>query len=115
MQNTRLNTLFDVSLERLFQWANHPWRRISLSCISLLLGFFLASAISTTLGAKSQWDIVIAGITVFFAEVISYIFYRKKQRYQSHTSPRPLALSMLNSIKIGVLYGMVLEACKLGS
>jgi Protein of unknown function (DUF565) len=115
MQSTRLNTLFNVNIERLFLWANNPWRRTSLSLISLLLGFFLASAISTTFGARSEWDIAIAGITVFFTEFISWIFYRAKRQGLSDGAPGRLALTILNSIKIGIIYGMVLEACKLGS
>jgi hypothetical protein len=115
MQNTRITLLFNVSLECLFQWAIQPWRRTSLTLISLLFGFFLASAISTTFGAGAKWDIVISGITVLCAEGVSWIFYRRRSTAIPSNAPRHLFLVMLNAIKIGVSYGMVLEACKLGS
>jgi hypothetical protein len=71
MQNTRLNTLLDVNFGRLSQWAQNPWRRTSLAIISILLGFFLASFISTTFGARSEWDVLVAGVIAFLAELIT--------------------------------------------
>jgi Protein of unknown function (DUF565) len=117
MQNTRLNTLLDVNFGRLSRWALNPWRRTSLSIISLLVGFFLASALSTTFGARSEWDILVAGITAFLAEAISRIFYRSKPQVLTNGEvvPRSLLLILLNDTKIGAIYGLALEACKLGS
>jgi hypothetical protein len=117
MQNTRLNTLLDVNFGRLSQWAHNPWRRTSLGIISILFGFFLASFISTTFGARSEWDVVVAGVTVFLAEVVSRVFYKSRPRILANGDvvPRSLLLTLTNDIKIGVMYGLVLEACKLGS
>lgn len=117
MQNTRLNTLLDVNIGRLSRWAYNPWRRTSLAIISLLFGFFLASALSTTFGARSEWDILVAGVTAFLAEAISRLFYRKAPRILANgeVAPRSLPLLLINDIKIGVIYGLALEACKLGS
>jgi hypothetical protein len=117
MQNTRLNTLLDINFKRLFRWAKNPWRRTSLGIISLLFGFFLASAVSTTFGARSEWDILIAGIITVFAEVMSRISYRSRPRVlpSGEVAQRSLLLVLLNDIKIGVIYGLALEACKLGS
>jgi Protein of unknown function (DUF565) len=117
MQNTRLNTLLDVNFGRLSRWANHPWRRTSLAIISLLFGFFFASALSTTFGARSEWDVLVAGVTVFLAEVISRFSYRRRLSAigSGETPPRSLLLALLNNTKIGVIYGLTLEAFKLGS
>jgi hypothetical protein len=117
MQNTRLNTLLDVNFGRLSRWAHNPWRRTSLGIISILFGFFLASFISTTFGARSEWDVLVAGVTAFLAELISRIFYRSRPRVLANGDvvPQPLLLVLLNDTKIGVIYGLALEACKLGS
>jgi hypothetical protein len=117
MQNTRLNTLLDVNFGRLSRWTQNPWRRTSLAIISILLGFFLASFISTTFGARSEWDVLVAGVTAFLAELISRIFYRSRPRVLANGDvvPQPLLLVLLNDAKIGVIYGLALEACKLGS
>jgi ABC-type spermidine/putrescine transport system permease subunit I len=117
MQNTRLNTLIDINLERLSDWAHNPWRRTSLAIICLLLGFFIASAVSTTFGARSEWDVFIAGIATFLTEVISRVFYWSKPRTLSNgkVARRSLILVLLNDTKVGIIYGLALEACKLGS
>jgi Protein of unknown function (DUF565) len=117
MQNTRLNTLLDINFKRLFRWAKNPWRRTSLGIISLLFGFFLASAVATTFGARAEWDVLIAGILTAFTEVISRLFYWSKPRVlpNGEVAQRSLLLVLMNDIKVGVIYGLALEACKLGS
>ena len=42
MQRTRLNTLVEVTQTKFNETFSNPWRRISLSLISVLLGFLLA-------------------------------------------------------------------------
>jgi hypothetical protein len=116
MQNTRLNTLFSVSLTRLSSWLSNPWRRTSLSAISLLLGFFLASALSTSLGARSDWDTVTAGLTVLVTEAINrFVYGARRTLPDGSLAKRSLLSTMLNNLKLGLLYGMCLEAFKLGS
>ncbi len=117
MQNTRLNTLLEVNFGRLSRWAQNPWRRTSLAIISLLFGFFLASALSTTFGARSEWDILVAGVTVFLMELISRFFYKRRLRVNANgeVAPPSILLALVNDTKIGMIYGLTLEAFKLGS
>lgn len=117
MQNTRLSQIVNINIRRLSQWSSNPWRRTSLIAISLLLGFFLASVISTSTGAKSELDILAAAITVFFVELTNRFVYSQKRltRSDGTIAPRPLTSEMLNSIKLGITYGLFLEAFKLGS
>lgn len=117
MQNTRLSTIVNVSISRFSQWSRNPWRRTSLTLISLLLGFFLASVISTSTGAKSELDIVVAAITLLVVELINRFVYSSKRITLADGSlaPRSLATEMLNSVKLGIVYGLFLEAFKLGS
>ena len=76
MQNTRLNTLIDRLISQFTQWAENPWRRISLIIISLLLGNFLATAISTSTGQKADLDIAISITLLGIVELISWLTYR---------------------------------------
>ena len=108
MQRTRLNTLIEVRGEQLTQYFSNPWRRISLSLIGFLLGFFIGSAVSTTAGQDAQWDVVCAALVLLFSEIISWWIYRRSRRL-------PLWGEMLNTLKIGVAYSLFLEAFKLGS
>ncbi|WP_103668556.1 DUF565 domain-containing protein [Pseudanabaena sp. BC1403] len=117
MQNTRLSTIVSVSATRLSQWSRNPWRRTSFILISLLLGFFLASVISTVSGAKSEQDIVSAAIVVLIVELTNRYVYSTKRvtSVDGSLAPRLLTTEILNSIKLGLVYGLFLEAFKLGS
>jgi hypothetical protein len=111
MQNTRLNNLIGASLTQLSVWSSNPWRKISLSIISLLLGFFLATACSTIAGQKAELDLTIAAMLVLFTEVVSRFVYRQREDgINSLLLPR-----LINYIKIGMTYGLFVEAFKLGS
>lgn len=111
MQRTRLNTIFDVTQKRLNQLFINPWRRISLSLISLLLGFFVGQAVSTTAGQAAYWDITMSVFILLFTEFVSRIFYSRKFNNKAPS----LWIDILNIFKIGVVYSFYLEAFKLGS
>jgi Protein of unknown function (DUF565) len=111
MQNTRLNTLIEDSLQRSTQWLRNPWRRISV-LISVLFGNFLATAVSTIAGQRAEPDIVAAAIVVIIAEVISWVTYAVRPR---NTEPRSWIIEALNGLKLGVLYGLFVQAFTLGS
>ncbi|WP_434686090.1 DUF565 domain-containing protein [Pseudanabaena minima] len=116
MQNTRLSTIVSVSVGQISQWSRNPWRRTSLILISLLVGFFLASVISTISGAKSEQDITTAAITLFIVEMINrYVYTVKRVTPSDNAAPRLLTKEILNSLKLGLVYGLFLEAFKLGS
>jgi membrane protease YdiL (CAAX protease family) len=113
MQNTRLNTLIDRLVRQSTNWAQNPWRRTSLIIICLLLGNFLASAIATTTGQWAKLDIAVALTMVAIVELISWLRYSRIGR--SESGQRSLWIVMLDSLKLGVMYGLFLEAFKLGS
>jgi len=115
MQNTRLTIITNTSLSTLENWFLNPWRRTSLYLISSLFGFFLASIITSVSGANSTWDPYTAAVLLLIAEVTSLIFYRKNIGQNADRKRRSLFLECLNLIKIGLMYGMFLEAFKLGS
>ena len=114
MQQTRLNSLISTAATQIELLFNNPWRRISLSIISILMGFFMGSAIITSAGQDAAWDVTGAGILVIFSELSSRLVYgRNNQR--SVAMRRSLFMDMLNLFKIGVMYSLFLEAFKLGS
>ena len=121
MQNTRLNTLIDRIFQQFTQWAENPWRRLSLIIISLLFGNFLASAIATSTGQRTDLDIFISLILVIGVELISWLTYgtiagqRKPGKYNLILGQRPILIAILNNLKTGLIYGLFVEAFKLGS
>jgi hypothetical protein len=115
MQRTRLNSLVTVTGDRLELLFSNPWRRISLNLISILLGFFMGSAIVTTAGQNAVWDIVAAAFLFTFTELVSMAVYRRRQEKITSPVRRSLYFEMLNLFKIGLIYNLFLEAFKLGS
>ncbi|MDJ0659860.1 MAG: DUF565 domain-containing protein [Crocosphaera sp.] len=110
MQRTRLNTLVEVTQTKFNQTFSNPWRRISLSLISLLLGFFVGQSVSITAGQEAYWDITVGIFLLIFTEGISRIAYSRNKKER-----RSLSLDILNLFKIGVTYSLYIEALKLGS
>jgi hypothetical protein len=53
---------------------------------------------------------VAAAVLVLFTETISWIVYRRSQG-----TPRSLLLEAFNAVKLGLIYGMFVEAFKIGS
>ena len=117
MQRTRLNTLINFTGARLELLFSNPWRRTALSVISILLGFFMGSAIVTTVGQDAVWDVPAAAIVFALTEMTSRFIYSRRNRQQSALSPtrRPLIFEVLNLFKVGLTYSLYLEAFKLGS
>lgn len=121
MQNTRLNTLIDRWSGQFNRWLRNPWRRLSLLLISLLLGNFLATTLSTVAGQKAELDVVIAALLVLLTELISWLVYRGDRPRPADANPaganpaNPIVLDLSNGIKIGIIYGLFVEAFKLGS
>jgi hypothetical protein len=111
MQNTRLTLLVEGLTAQLGRWFRNPWRRLSLQLLSLLLGFFLGGSISAVSGQSAQWDTSVAGIVLFLTEVVSRWVYRRPIAGEQ----RPLAVEVINNLKIGVTYSLFVDAFKLGS
>lgn len=112
MQNTRLNNLLGTITRGLGGWLQNPWRRTSVQLLAVFGGFFTASALITTAGQEAAWDLSMAGILAVGCEVASMVVYRQTR---GSTDRSPLVLSILNLFKLGLVYGLFLEAFKLGS
>nr|ARO91007.1 conserved hypothetical plastid protein [Corynoplastis japonica] len=78
--------------------------------ITLLFGFFLSNIIITIPSQTSDWSIVAASIIITLIEIINHIIYNLL-----HQNKNKMIVQIINSIKIGVIYGIVLDAFKLGS
>ncbi|MGF1513525.1 MAG: DUF565 domain-containing protein [Elainellaceae cyanobacterium] len=113
MQNTRLNRLTSALLDQIGQWLRNPWRRISLIVIGLLFGNFTATVAATITGQNANWDVLVAIILVALVELISWLIYSRW--LAGAKPPRPLLIDVVNAVKLGLVYGLFVEAFKLGS
>ena len=111
MQNTRLNQLINGTTERVELWLQNPWRRWAWIIINFLFGIYLASAISLVAGQRAQLDVVMAAIIVVVSEILIKFTYGVRR----NTVNPPYLIEFLNALRIGVSYGFVMEAFKLGS
>lgn len=78
--------------------------------ISLLLGFFIGNAISTSAGQRAELDVFAALILLLLTEAISRAVYLGSREFR-----RSLPIECLNALKLGVIYSLFLDAFKLGS
>ena len=115
---TRTNLKFKVTTisTRIKNILNYKLNLIGIQLLNILLGFFAATALSTIPAQTGDWGIVAAAIIVTNQEVISKIIYQsKKFKYFQENSVLTNILKYCNNIKIGIIYGLFVDAFKLGS
>jgi hypothetical protein len=86
--------------------------------IAFFGGFLVSSIIDTTLGELNEWAIVGAALVVASLETTSKFFYTLIARVRSgivRTSYIVNLMIILNAVKVGIIYGLIVDAFKLGS
>jgi hypothetical protein len=107
-QQTRLHLSLARSGQRLQEWAQNPWRRVSLLLIVLLSAFVCGNAVTTITGALDLLDPVGALVCVVLVELA--IRLRRPLLVEGGD---PLILQLLDMARIGLLYGLLMEGFKL--
>nr|YP_009511624.1 hypothetical protein [Melanthalia intermedia]AXI97501.1 hypothetical protein [Melanthalia intermedia] len=77
---------------------------------SLFAGFFLSAIFSTMPSQTGDWEIVIGSIIVTLNEIASNYIYSYKKKHSNFS-----ILYLLNFLRIGIIYGLFVDAFKLGS
>ncbi len=108
LQSTRLQTNIGQANGRLEQWAINPWRRFSLLIIFLLTGFFGGTAITSIAGVLGQMDPVASLVIVGLCELSVRL-----RRNWVKKGVLPLAIQLIDCFRLGILYGLFMEAFKL--
>lgn len=86
--------------------------------ISLLGGFLTSSIIDTSLGEFSEWAIVGASLIVANIEGFNNFYYSVINDSRNAIFKRTYLVKLLeklNFFKIGIIYGLIVDAFKLGS
>ncbi len=89
-----------------------------LNLISFFGGFLVSSIIDTSLGEFSEWAIVGAALVVTNIESFNNFYYSLTVKNRStifRRSSITRLLDFLNYFKIGIIYGLIVDAFKLGS
>ena len=89
-----------------------------LNLISFFGGFLVSSIIDTSLGEFSEWAIVGSALVVANIESFNNFYYYLIRKNRNTTINQFYLLKLfdiLNFFKIGIVYGLIVDAFKLGS
>ncbi len=108
MQKTRFTVFFD-SLNIVFLgFLKSSWKDKSLNFLSILFGYFLFANFITKFISEGKNELLMIPVIIIFFEVIIRM---KPQR----NSNMYLVWMLLDKIRLGAVYALILEAFKLGS
>lgn len=107
-QQTRFQRRVAAAGAGLERWAANPWRRASLLLIVLLGSFAIGGGLGAVTGALSEIDQIPALVCVLLLETA----VRLRRPLLRRGGDR-LALQLLDMSRIGLLYGLALDAFKL--
>ena len=108
MQNTNFSRIFDQSNNIIFGFISSTWRSKSISLISILTGYFLFANFITKFISEGKNELVMVPIIILFIEFIIRIKPSSKSRNFKFWL-------VIDKVRIGSTYAVILEAFKLGS
>jgi len=122
---TRLERYLDIQYQRLKKYIYYHWSNLTQATVIFFIGFFAASGIATLIGQTGDWDVLISAIIISFNEIInkwvyglqiknnqSIFFFNINISLESRKFPLK---NQINQFKLGLLYGLFIDAFKLGS
>ena len=107
-QKTKFQLKIVENIQSLSIWANNPWRRYSISLISLLIGYFFGSSIGMVSAVVELMDPIAAFLSVAFIEIL--IALRRNFRLKRKNK---FLVLLLDSLRLGLFYGFFTESLKL--
>ena len=107
-QKTKFQLKVVDNIQTISLWANNPWRRYSISLITLLVGYFLGSSLGMVSAVVELMDPVAAFLSVLFIEILIVL----RRNFRIERKNRFLVL-FLDSLRLGIFYGFFTESLKL--
>lgn len=89
-----------------------------INLIGFLGGFLVSSIIDSTLGEFGEWAVVGAGLVTAAVETLSSLYYtllRKTNKIRTREYAFLNLLRVVQYFKAGIIYGLIVDAFKLGS
>ena len=108
MQKTRFSILSEKFADTLFGFLNLSWKDKSINLISFLIGYFLFANFITKFITEGKNELFMVPIIIFVVEII----IRSKPKSNSSFY---YIWSVIDKVRIGSCYALILEAFKLGS
>ena len=107
-QKTKFQIKVVENIQTLSIWANNPWRRYSISLITLLIAYFFGSSLGMVSAVVDLMDPVAAFLSVVFFEIL--IALRRNFRFDRNKN---FLVLLLDSLRLGLFYGFFTESLKL--
>ena len=108
MQKTNFTRITYQINNLLFGFLSDTWRSKSIGLISVLLGYFLFANFATKFISEGKNELVMVPIIILFIEIIIRIKPLSSSRFYD-------LWSVVDKLRIGAIYAVILEAFKLGS
>ena len=108
MQKTKFLRITYQINNLLFGFLSDSWRSKSIGLISVLTGYFLFANFATKFISEGKNELIMVPIIIVFIEIIIRI-------KPSTTSKFYDLWSVVDKLRIGAIYAIILEAFKLGS
>ena len=97
----QLNNLF-------FGFLSDTWRSKSISLISVLTGYFLFANFLTKFISQGKNELIMVPVIIVFIEIIIRIRPASSSKFYD-------LWSVVDKLRVGAIYAIILEAFKLGS
>tara|TARA_A100001035_G_C27455413_1_gene352122 strand:+ start:167 stop:493 length:327 start_codon:yes stop_codon:yes gene_type:complete len=108
MQNTNFSRFTEQFNYILFGFVKSKWKYKSINIISVLIGYFLFANFLTKFISEGRNELIMVPIIILFSEFII--------RLKPSINSKIINLwSVIDNIRIGSTYAVILEAFKLGS
>ena len=108
MQKTKFSRINDQVNNLLFGFLRSSWKSKSINIISVLTGYFLFANFVTKFISEGRNELIMVPIIILIIELII--------RFKPSTNSGLFNLwSIVDKVRIGATYAIILEAFKLGS
>ena len=108
MQKTNFSKITYQLNNLLFGFLSDTWRSKSISLISVLVGYFLFANFITKFISEGRNELIMVPIIIVIIEIIVRIKPSSSSKFFN-------MWSVVDKLRIGAIYAIVLEAFKLGS
>ena len=108
MQNTKFSRINDQFNNLLFGFLSSSWKSKSINIISVLTGYFLFANFITKFISEGKNELIMVPIIILIIELIIRIRPSQKSSFF-------YLWSIIDKVRIGATYAVILEAFKLGS
>ena len=108
MQKTKFSIINGQFNKLLFGFLSSSWKSKSINIISVLIGYFLFANFVTKFIKEGRNELIMVPIIIFIIEIIIRIKPSSSSNFFN-------VWSLVDKVRIGATYAIILEAFKLGS